>query len=555
MSREFWVAIVGAFSLLVLSLFGWAKITIVSFNVFNLFGKISDTSRLLGTFGIQAPELTSIKTISAIMLALLLLSFALLITSFVKKLPKLQIKFAYWGFGLNILVSFLFIVSVLIVNQVLKNESYGLVSPIIGLTPIPFLMLAVAIAAVVLLDKYAEKTISSKQQKAGKEIPHFFMYLIITLSVLLVDILLWKFAPDSWNFGRRYNSYPLQAKAWLWGQLDLPEDYGWLEIATFKGKHYISFPPIPSVILLPFIAIFGGAKTLPFHNFSHFVSNIANYVTFIMVTLSAIFAYKIAIKKGVSQINAYLLTFILTIASGFMFIMCNGAVWFIAQSFSFSFLIMAIYFSITASHKHTKWALLLYALSVGCRPLNALWIILIAVLLWKFKKVASEEVVGEDIILPKKSFFKTLFAKIKIWDFVPAACVALFLMILNYARFGNIIEFGHNYLPEFDITHEKFAGAQFGLEHLWGNLKTLFKMPNLRNGQLHFDRFNGIFFIIPCAIYLVFAIAAIFGNRKEWKNWAVITVVGVTILHIIITCMHRTMGGWHWGHRYLIDMT
>lgn len=47
----------------------------------------------------------------------------------------------------------------------------------------------------------------------------------------------------------------LQAEAFLQSRLDIP-DYYW-DASVFEGKYYVSFPPFPSIITLPFAAIFG----------------------------------------------------------------------------------------------------------------------------------------------------------------------------------------------------------------------------------------------------------------------------------------------------------
>ena len=46
------------------------------------------------------------------------------------------------------------------------------------------------------------------------------------------------------------------------------------------------------------------------------------------------------------------------------------------------------------------------------------------------------------------------------------AVIALSYMILNFARFGNITEFGHNYLPEF--TRSELG--QFNIGYMAENL-------------------------------------------------------------------------------------
>ncbi|MBQ8953279.1 MAG: hypothetical protein IJ048_04120, partial [Clostridia bacterium] len=53
-------------------------------------------------------------------------------------------------------------------------------------------------------------------------------------------------------------------------------------------------------------------------------------------------------------------------------------------------------------------------------------------------------------------------------------CVAAALAAYNWARFGNPLEFGTNYLPEF----MRSAHGQFSLSHLMGNVRTfLFGLP------------------------------------------------------------------------------
>ena len=59
------------------------------------------------------------------------------------------------------------------------------------------------------------------------------------------------------GFDSFYNSYSLQADAWLKGRLDLGQDYEWLELAIRDGKYYVSFPPFPSLVMLPLVLIFG----------------------------------------------------------------------------------------------------------------------------------------------------------------------------------------------------------------------------------------------------------------------------------------------------------
>lgn len=56
-----------------------------------------------------------------------------------------------------------------------------------------------------------------------------------------------------------YDNYALQAQSWLNGCLDVKNgaSYTWLELAIFQGSYYVSFPPVPTLVVLPFVALFG----------------------------------------------------------------------------------------------------------------------------------------------------------------------------------------------------------------------------------------------------------------------------------------------------------
>ena len=76
------------------------------------------------------------------------------------------------------------------------------------------------------------------------------------LCVFLIGILL-RGLCGLWGTENPYNSYALQAARWLEGYLDLGQNYAHLEIASFGGKFFVSFPPFPSLVLLPLIPFFG----------------------------------------------------------------------------------------------------------------------------------------------------------------------------------------------------------------------------------------------------------------------------------------------------------
>ena len=51
------------------------------------------------------------------------------------------------------------------------------------------------------------------------------------------------------------NLYGLQAQAWLEGRLDVPGPAE--DLSLYGGRYYVAFPPFPSVVLLPVVALTG----------------------------------------------------------------------------------------------------------------------------------------------------------------------------------------------------------------------------------------------------------------------------------------------------------
>ena len=85
----------------------------------------------------------------------------------------------------------------------------------------------------------------------------FLVYPVFV--VLGVYIILYLYCGEIFTHSP-YNSYTKQCIAWLNGRLDLGQNYSWLELAIYNGKYYVSFPPFPSYVLLPF-AYFLGENT------------------------------------------------------------------------------------------------------------------------------------------------------------------------------------------------------------------------------------------------------------------------------------------------------
>ncbi len=341
----------------------------------------------------------------------------------------------------------------------------------------------------------------------------------LVLSMLSAYAVLWALTADKPFAASTYNSYLLQALRWLSGHLDLGQNYSYLEIAEYGGKYFISFPPIPSVILLPFAAIFG------LHTPDHLIAVIIGII-------GGLYALRMALAFGLSKNASIFGALLLTIGSNFLHIGYRADVWYFAQVSAFTFTIMALYYARFGKEKNGWLPLFLLALAVGCRPLNMVYLPLIGYLLWK-------------------NYGKTLLSKTRLWWFLPPLAVGIFLMALNFLRFGNVFEFGHNYLPEFA---EESPNGQFWLGYLPYNLERMFRLPTLENGWLNFPIFDGVALWLVSPVFLVWAYRLIKDGYKDWKSPGFWLTVLLPILHLFFLCCHKTLGGWQFGNRYTVDL-
>ncbi len=349
-----------------------------------------------------------------------------------------------------------------------------------------------------------------------QDMTDFFMLLLCIIPVYFLVYALTGMLPWGEN---PYNSYTLQAVAWLNGRLDLGRDYSHLEIACYQGKYFISFPPFPSYVMLPFALFFG-------------VHTPDNWIALFTAVLGAVYTLRLLHDFGKTGFPGVFWAVFMAIGTNLLFVTVNGWVWFIAQNMCYTLTMMSIFY---ANRGKGGAALFLWAASVGCRPFQALYILVILYILYVKSNCQS----------PVQLLRKNLA-----WLIGPAALAASY-MLLNYFRFGSVWEFGHNYLPEFlEADH-----GQFSLAYVRENLASLFRLPEMTDGKWALPKFNGMAFWLVSPVFVSYGIYAVLSVfKKEKVNLAL--AVGIPVLicvHFFLLTMHKTMGGWHFGNRYTND--
>lgn len=342
-------------------------------------------------------------------------------------------------------------------------------------------------------------------------------YVSAVLAVILVMLTVAAFT-GQWPLRRNpYNSYVLQACAWLDGRLDLGRDYTWLELAIYNEKYYVSFPPFPSYIMLPFAALM--REQTP-----------DGAIAWAVTVLGALYAMRLYELTRRDRRGLFWVLF-LYLGTGYLFISMNGYVWFIAQTMCFTLSLMAL---VHAKQGQGGVALACWACSVGCRPMMALYLPVLVWVLWQHKGSLS---------------FWQWVRKRWYWA-VPTLVIAASYMALNYARFGNPIEFGHNYLPEFVRAPE----GQFSWSYFKSNFPLVLRLPgwDAEKQRLIFYTGETMAFWLINPMYIAIGFAAVLGIRK--KQPLALLLPCLALVHLVFLCCHKTLGGWQFGNRYLVDM-
>ena len=363
---------------------------------------------------------------------------------------------------------------------------------------------------------------------------------MLCLAALAVLFVMWTFT-GKWPWvGHSYNSYMLQARSWLEGRLDLGRNYPHLELAIFPPppdvdaaqlpdycRFFVSFPPFPSYLMLPFAVV------------KWYTAD--GMIAVISALTALVYAYKLMRRYEISSHRAVMFALLLTIGSNWLFTAQTSWVWFIAQNLAFTLSLMAIYYAVCGK---PGLSLAFWACAVGCRPFNIIYLPMLLYLIYTRCSVSYPEGKPADKI-------KRLVRE-KWMCAIPVVLIGGSYMLLNLLRFGNPLEFGHNYLPEF----ARMKTGQFHVDYMKENLPHLLRLPKMSFSEAwEYQKFDGfsIFVVSPIFIsYIVYTVYALI--KRKIKPVLAVLAFAVIVLEIVLITAHKSMGGAQFGNRYTNDV-
>lgn len=320
-----------------------------------------------------------------------------------------------------------------------------------------------------------------------------------------------------------YDSYSLQARSWLEGRTSVDASYSaWLELAEYNGQYYVSFPPLPSVIMLPFVLIFQ--------------DSVPSNLVLVGVTLACVaFCYECFRHQGTRRIWAAFWATFYVMGSNMLSMCVFGGVWYMAQGFNLAFTTGALWALLC---NRRALCLALAACAVGCRPFSiclffGAWLYFTANICRQSKPAGRKAEESLRILI------------------VPAL-IGGFYMYYNFIRFGDPLEFGHTYLPEF----QEAALGQFDVRYIAQNAYNIFCIPVTfaEDASLRYPQFDGFMFFLANPFFLVWFVYLVRDIVHRTFRRTHLLIAGCFAANLLLLLLHKTFGGWQFGARYTVDL-
>jgi hypothetical protein len=330
-----------------------------------------------------------------------------------------------------------------------------------------------------------------------------------------------------------------QADAFLHGQLHLTTPPPNLNDWVFEnGRWYVSFPPFPAVLMVPFVALAGlslndVAFTLPFA-----AANVALLYRLLR---------RIQHMEGGARSEWDHAVFALVFGFATLAWSCSirGEVWFTAEVVGVTLTLVYLQAALRAQHPVLAGAALACG-SVSRAPIafSAVFFLLEALLDGGRLDRKNLGPAFRDSQRRKKALQRlALFA-------APIVVVTALVAWMNQVRFGNPAEFGHSHLYANRVNPDIRAYGLFSFHYLPRNLRSAFLLlPELdfQPFRLDYDP-NGMSLFLTTPLY-----ALLFFPRERPRLWA---PLWMTTAAVAVPGFFYQNNGWQqFGFRFSLDYT
>ncbi|MBI5953112.1 MAG: hypothetical protein HY865_15755 [Chloroflexi bacterium] len=381
-------------------------------------------------------------------------------------------------------------------------------------------VVVVLIVFLILLSRYKpeqKERFSLYGRAAGVFLVVWLVYLSSSYFVSLV-----------WETPKKTVYFPQLAEAFLEGRTDLTEVGSARDLTSYEGKWYVAFPPLPSLLMLPRVAMedVDAVNTVQF--------------TIFFGALNVALAYAILgslARNGLTRLNHagnLWLTVLFAFGTVHWYMSLVGHVWYLSQIVTVTFAALAVLLVLETR------SLFLASLSLAggmlARPnIALLWLLLYALYL---------EINSLSLKDWRRSVKPVLFSAI------PMAAATSSLLWYNFIRFDSFLDFGYRTMNVGDYLKPALAEyGQFHSRFILNNLKTMFFSlprwnPTCGLPAPHGDGMS-IFITTPALIFLYKARGK---SAWLWAAWLSLLLLTLPLL------FYFNNGSFQFGFRFLMDL-
>lgn len=372
--------------------------------------------------------------------------------------------------------------------------------------------------------------------------------VLVAAGLFVVALLsLWKFEEmfhinPFGDSGADYFVY--QAESFLHGRWDLDLSARLTDIVVVHGKHYIVYPPMPAIVLMPFVAVFG------LH-----ASDILLTAACSALNLSLLYLLLEQVREnGFTRrvwIENVCISLLLWSGSISLWLSLGGEMWFTAHILCMTFTLLAL---LVAFRRHYTLAAIFLGFAFFCRATVIFGYVFLLYLAWQNA--------GTEPQLER--FIASLRRRAPDWKSIPwrrlaspmmvMLGVVLLFMLRNTIIFGSPLDSGYNVLIA--QKYPVVTTGPFNISYVPSNIvANFFSFPQITfNGP--FDRhpiFNmdnngtavGVFVTTPLLLFL-------FWRNQRFSATRVALWMTMGLMVVMILLFHAA--GWYqFGARYLFD--
>jgi hypothetical protein len=321
------------------------------------------------------------------------------------------------------------------------------------------------------------------------------------------------------------------ADAFLHGRLYLIKPESTHDLTLFNGQWYVPNPPLPGLVLVPFVAIWG-VSAINTVQFSIVWGAINVGLVFMILQKASALELIPTRREG----NVWI-TVLFALGSIHWWLAVLGRMWFMSQILTLLFALLA---TLAVLQRRSPWWVgVCLGLAVLSRP-NVFT-------LWPF-------LAGLALYLQQREAGRLDWKRALAWAIpsgVPVALAGAALLVYNYARFRNFFDFGYVTINGADwILAAVQQYGMFNVHFFPINFNAMFlKLPvfSWADGCLRYKpgvEGISIFVTTPALIYIF--------RRMKWNLWTASAWVSIA-LSAGLLLLYSNTGAEQPGYRYIMD--